>query len=146
MLYLKDTEKWKQFTTYSSLQIIPFWLCYISKILKNESNSQRLWESVTSSVGCVISQRYWKMKAIHNISYQTPAKYKVVLYLKDTEKWKQFTTASSPLNSPVALCYISKILKNESNSQPSEIDRYAISGCVISQRYWKMKAIHNYSL
>ena len=38
---------------------------------------------------------------------------------------------------------IPKILKNESNSQPDNY--YAIDGrsCFVSQRYWKMKAIHN---
>ena len=41
------------------------------------------------------------------------------------------------------LCYISKILKNESNSQPRHRKVFNQSRCVISQRYSKMKAIHN---
>ncbi len=41
-------------------------LCYISKILKNESNSQLYLYLILSILCCVISQRYSKMKAIHN--------------------------------------------------------------------------------
>ena len=117
VLYLKDTEKWKQFTTTTATKLYHCLLCYISKILKNESNSQLNKTVVEICSRCVISQRYWKMKAIHN--WLTPiyrSRY-VVLYLKDTEKWKQFTTM--------------KLI-----ATPEEC-------CVISQRYWKMKAIHN---
>jgi len=61
-------------------------LCYISKILKNESNSQRIVQYSENEYGCVISQRYSKMKAIHNfISIKKQWVY-VVLYLKDTQK------------------------------------------------------------
>ena len=46
----------------------------------------------TNPLCCFVSQRYWKMKAIHNkITIGLPIN-KVVLYPKDTEKWKQFTT------------------------------------------------------
>ena len=117
VLYLKDTEKWKQFTTLIVLQTIRHVLCYISKILKNESNSQQLWKKQKTKKRCVISQRYWKMKAIHNWS----------------KRGKGGTR----------LCYISKILKNESNSQLFSSILYIAKSCVISQRYWKMKAIHN---
>ena len=43
----------------------------------------------------------------------------------------------------IKLCYISKILKNESNSQLGNNNISAVNRCVISQRYSKMKAIHN---
>ena len=42
--------------------------------------------------GCFVSQRYWKMKAIHNEAGGVVTDGFVVLYPKDTEKWKQFTT------------------------------------------------------
>ena len=143
VLYLKDTEKWKQFTTKRAGVHNSQLLCYISKILKNESNSQHIMYAYNCSLRCVISQRYWKMKAIHNS--QTPPKSSniVVLYLKDTEKWKQFTTHREFLRFLALLCYISKILKNESNSQPMVLFPLHSVSCVISQRYWKMKAIHN---
>ena len=41
------------------------------------------------------------------------------------------------------LC-IPKILKNESNSQPGRSFFKGFRGCCVSQRYLKMKAIHNY--
>ena len=118
-------------------------LCYISKILKNESNSQLTINIVIEIISCVISQRYSKMKAIHNRLLSGMLKLKVVLYLKDTQKWKQFTTSSDICSRYLMLCYISKILKNESNSQQCRICNRKLVCCVISQRYSKMKAIHN---
>ena len=47
------------------------------------------------------------------------------------------------MKSFIGLCNISKILKNESNSQHADEIRKPYKGCVISQRYSKMKAIHN---
>ncbi len=61
-------------------------LCYISKILKNESNSQLVPQSTIPLRCCVISQRYSKMKAIHNCIHFIYLLKKVVLYLKDTQK------------------------------------------------------------
>ena len=115
--YLKDTEKWKQLTTIRQQEIYLVWLCRISKILKNESNSQPSSPAVTLEPCCVVSQRYWKMKAIHNTSKTDSSNKGVVSYLKDTEKWKQFTTNNQGMNALLKLCRISKILKNESNSQ-----------------------------
>ncbi|SHK52882.1 hypothetical protein SAMN05444371_2692 [Epilithonimonas mollis] len=37
-------------------------------------------------MSCVVSQRYGKMKAIHNENARVQIKELVVLYLKDTEK------------------------------------------------------------
>ena len=143
VLYPKDTEKWKQFTTIRSSGL-KFWeLFCIPKILKNESNSQLRWNRQWKVVRCFVSQRYWKMKAIHNRRIQGKQARDVVLYPKDTEKWKQFTTFDGFINDMKPLFCIPKILKNESNSQRNgkiEMDR---SCCFVSQRYWKMKAIHN---
>ena len=59
-------------------------LCYISKILKNESNSQLNKAKMEAEECCVISQRYLKMKAIHNCALNLISETIVVLYLKDT--------------------------------------------------------------
>ena len=141
--YLKDTEKWKQFTTYRLLGELWKVLCRISKILKNESNSQPYDNKKYTLFGCVVSQRYWKMKAIHNPAVLQLHWSHVVSYLKDTEKWKQFTTPPKPTLQTRELCRISKILKNESNSQRIIKGWMRYWSCVVSQRYWKMKAIHN---
>ena len=61
-------------------------LCYISKILKNESNSQHNVSLEFLNLSCVISQRYSKMKAIHNELLEAGKVTDVVLYLKDTQK------------------------------------------------------------
>ena len=142
-MYLKDTEKWKQFTTTMKYIQITIKLLCISKILKNESNSQRRLLHFVSFVGCCVSQRYWKMKAIHNTEERELLSICVVVYLKDTEKWKQFTTAWNAIPTAFKLLCISKILKNESNSQQFYYLEYFIVCCCVSQRYWKMKAIHN---
>ena len=116
----------------------------IPKILKNESNSQPPCWIDEIEFSCFVSQRYWKMKAIHNNSLTYLFWNSVVLYPKDTEKWKQFTTNSAGSNNFPSLFCIPKILKNESNSQPQFKDEILKSGCFVSQRYWKMKAIHNW--
>ena len=118
VLYPKDTEKWKQFTTAEKVYRKKLLLFCIPKILKNESNSQPAQVSPVIGYSCFVSQRYWKMKAIHNRGLCAKYFQPVVLYPKDTEKWKQFTTlARGFIFLPVLFC-IPKILKNESNSQP----------------------------
>ena len=145
VLYPKDTEKWKQFTTAMRSVNDGLKLFCIPKILKNESNSQL--ESLQEDLvgGCFVSQRYWKMKAIHNFPIRYIARKNVVLYPKDTEKWKQFTTMLNTILLHYQLFCIPKILKNESNSQLVNDTKKVEPGCFVSQRYWKMKAIHNRS-
>ena len=115
----------------------------IPKILKNESNSQPPSIPALSTNCCFVSQRYWKMKAIHNVSALDFQFDEVVLYPKDTEKWKQFTTFGEWIYFFVLLFCIPKILKNESNSQHIFFSLKFNKCCFVSQRYWKMKAIHN---
>ena len=87
VLYPKDTEKWKQFTTYCHTLTDDKELFCIPKILKNESNSQHNSNWITKADCCFVSQRYWKMKAIHNWHHESAFSQTVVLYPKDTEKW-----------------------------------------------------------
>ena len=115
----------------------------IPKILKNESNSQLEKQHPNLRHSCFVSQRYWKMKAIHNSLCRYRSEVIVVLYPKDTEKWKQFTTFSVMLKITFMLFCIPKILKNESNSQLNGLFHLHPKSCFVSQRYWKMKAIHN---
>ena len=144
VLYPKDTEKWKQFTTFiNSLPDLELLFC-IPKILKNESNSQQNWFLIVVATCCFVSQRYWKMKAIHNDIHLSVWTKSVVLYPKDTEKWKQFTTLVKIQPQEASLFCIPKILKNESNSQHQTYWNERNLSCFVSQRYWKMKAIHNY--
>ena len=117
VLYPKDTEKWKQFTTKTMEKILESKLFCIPKILKNESNSQLRPTNNSTFYCCFVSQRYWKMKAIHNENYLLKIFLIVVLYPKDTEKWKQFTTTNKNWTKDILLFCIPKILKNESNSQ-----------------------------
>ena len=116
----------------------------IPKILKNESNSQPVNAPFITSPSCFVSQRYWKMKAIHNVCDYFSISDIVVLYPKDTEKWKQFTTDIISFRLSLRLFCIPKILKNESNSQLPKETLMLSDSCFVSQRYWKMKAIHNF--
>ena len=142
-MYPKDTEKWKQFTTEVYSQRFVLWLFCIPKILKNESNSQHFASKSLIAQSCFVSQRYWKMKAIHNNNEMEKLNNSVVLYPKDTEKWKQFTTQYVLSLFCRQLFCIPKILKNESNSQLFSLSNSIEDSCFVSQRYWKMKAIHN---
>ena len=143
VVYPKDTEKWKQFTTKGIASKCWLLLLCIPKILKNESNSQRTLVRNRNKSGCCVSQRYWKMKAIHNTRTIKKLSNQVVVYPKDTEKWKQFTTSKASNKIKRTLLCIPKILKNESNSQQINYARRCRKSCCVSQRYWKMKAIHN---
>ena len=143
VLYPKDTEKWKQFTTSFVFATIIEVLFCIPKILKNESNSQLPGTEKVNPWRCFVSQRYWKMKAIHNPKAPVWILNFVVLYPKDTEKWKQFTTLITSMFFVSSLFCIPKILKNESNSQLLWFGSLYVFSCFVSQRYWKMKAIHN---
>jgi len=116
-LYPKDTQKWKQFTTGMLMILIVRSLYCIPKILKNESNSQLTSPIMSKLTSCIVSQRYSKMKAIHNPDGIWEDYVSVVLYPKDTQKWKQFTTESTQKKLLRLLYCIPKILKNESNSQ-----------------------------
>ena len=60
-------------------------LCYITKISKIESNSQLGTESKEIVHCCVISQRYPKLKAIHNLNWNISHLMLVVLYHKDIQ-------------------------------------------------------------
>ena len=144
VLYPKDTEKWKQFTTRKGFKSFQDLLFCIPKILKNESNSQLALVMSFIRLSCFVSQRYWKMKAIHNNLFLNIFYIRVVLYPKDTEKWKQFTTADMSKYNTTKLFCIPKILKNESNSQQDAVQEAVEHCCFVSQRYWKMKAIHNW--
>ena len=143
VVYPKDTEKWKQFTTTVVTGVRNGSLLCIPKILKNESNSQQRGLPQSVDYCCCVSQRYWKMKAIHNARLFVTGINRVVVYPKDTEKWKQFTTPGRSKSWAIKLLCIPKILKNESNSQhPKQVTKLK-GRCCVSQRYWKMKAIHN---
>ena len=145
-MYPKDTEKWKQFTTKLTSRLKTAMLLCIPKILKNESNSQQLPYKSPHTYSCCVSQRYWKMKAIHNRPEFIDIQKNVVVYPKDTEKWKQFTTPLQMVIYDLKLLCIPKILKNESNSQQPFAKFCILIGCCVSQRYWKMKAIHNWTM
>ncbi len=60
-------------------------LCYITKIFKIESNSQLTLTYDDMFLRCVISQRYSKLKAIHNASDTKHVDALVVLYHKDIQ-------------------------------------------------------------
>ena len=168
VLYPKDTEKWKQFTTFPFRYLFTKMLFCIPKILKNESNSQQVLSDFTSFMSCFVSQRYWKMKAIHNSPARTS--FAILLFCipkilkneSNSQQWgkhchnelccfvsqrywkmKAIHNRRSRLFLFSLLFCIPKILKNESNSQRKKRVENSLCGCFVSQRYWKMKAIHN---
>ena len=90
--YVKDTNFWKQFTTYvDSLALIKL-LLIMSKIQISESNSQLWSNNLMINYSCWLCQRYKFLKAIHNSKTTVTIGGDVVDYVKDTNFWKQFTT------------------------------------------------------
>ena len=88
---IKDTNFWKQFTTFFSKMFLVF--------------------------SCSEYQRYKLLKAIHNITQSQPKLRVVAQNIKDTNFWKQFTTAFEQQHYLIELLRISKIQTFESNSQ-----------------------------
>ena len=140
---IKDTEFWKQFTTILAVKVYPLELLLVSKILNSESNSQRAKIDCIINACCCWYQRYWILKAIHNYCIRFRAWTRVVVGIKDTEFWKQFTTAISSIYCSLWLLLVSKILNSESNSQQVIYTNCYPLGCCWYQRYWILKAIHN---
>ena len=114
---IKDTEFWKQFTTTSWLILDGGMLLLVSKILNSESNSQLVVGLAILADCCCWYQRYWILKAIHNSNDTFVSMFEVVVGIKDTEFWKQFTTVNCTSTKDECCCWY--------------------------QRYWILKAIHN---
>ena len=114
---IKDTNYWKQFTTWIHLYPSDGMLFRISKIPIIESNSQ-----------------LYKVIGDWNV---------VVSNIKDTNYWKQFTTVHLDARISCLLFRISKIPIIESNSQQMTYVPTMSQGCFEYQRYQLLKAIHN---
>ena len=140
---IKDTVYWKQFTTKAPVIANRYELLLVSKILFIESNSQQVVLVYLKMFRCCWYQRYCLLKAIHNIgTYMTIASF-VVVGIKDTVYWKQFTTAANGFNKYFGLLLVSKILFIESNSQLNFLSFIMLLCCCWYQRYCLLKAIHN---
>ena len=140
---IKDTVYWKQFTTVRFVDCVINQLLLVSKILFIESNSQPLQVFYIVHISCCWYQRYCLLKAIHNhccISYPNII---VVVGIKDTVYWKQFTTSTATSFTASELLLVSKILFIESNSQPNVFLIVYVTSCCWYQRYCLLKAIHN---
>ena len=139
----KDTNFWKQFTTYLFHNGICGQLFQTTKIQTFESNSQLAARADGVKSCCFRLQRYKLLKAIHNLPIIKSNNNYVVSDYKDTNFWKQFTTYCYIADSHFMLFQTTKIQTFESNSQP--IQRYIKGGigCFRLQRYKLLKAIHN---
>ena len=119
-------------------------LLLVSKILNSESNSQHAALLTHNIYCCCWYQRYWILKAIHNGSALYSIRWVVVVGIKDTEFWKQFTTRTGSSRYKRTLLLVSKILNSESNSQRAIQRPMKLNCCCWYQRYWILKAIHNH--
>ena len=124
-------------------RIVSEMLLLVSKILFIESNSQHFYASVQLFHCCCWYQRYCLLKAIHNSWLTMCRLITVVVGIKDTVYWKQFTTPVLRKQQWSLLLLVSKILFIESNSQPVIFISDETSGCCWYQRYCLLKAIHN---
>ena len=120
--YVKDTNFWKQFTTYVAGGRNKLKLLIMSKIQISESNSQQSIDDPAGTISCWLCQRYKFLKAIHNIVEFFSIPYPVVDYVKDTNFWKQFTTKIHTIKWINRLLIMSKIQISESNSQQNSFN------------------------
>ena len=140
---IKDTNFWKQFTTYRPAGRYSQLLLRISKIQTFESNSQHLHRRKIWYWRCSEYQRYKLLKAIHNFIWLFVYVPLVAQNIKDTNFWKQFTTGFAQKNIFGWLLRISKIQTFESNSQLGYYSILKRTCCSEYQRYKLLKAIHN---
>ena len=139
----KDTNFWKQFTTDKRNNRRNITLFQTTKIQIFESNSQREVSKPKKLYSCFKLQRYKFLKAIHNGRFQSQRNDIVVSNYKDTNFWKQFTTAETFGQKEVWLFQTTKIQTFESNSQQRNHILLYILCCFRLQRYKLLKAIHN---
>ena len=141
----KDTNFWKQFTTFAFVSNSCKSLFQTTKIQTFESNSQLHKPYRRCLPRCFRLQRYKLLKAIHNNRLPPPNRDTVVSDYKDTNFWKQFTTFAFVSNSCKSLFQTTKIQTFESNSQLHKPYRRCLPRCFRLQRYKLLKAIHNLS-
>ena len=113
----KDTNFWKQFTTFPYFHVSFIMMFAVTKIQIFESNSQHLCNSAFPRVRCSPSQRYKFLKAIHNLWIVYSRRKADVRRHKDTNFWKQFTTFNNYVATQYAMFAVTKIQIFESNSQ-----------------------------
>ena len=114
-----------------------------SKIQFFESKSQPTVDAGVWRFSCLSSQRYNFLKANHNRVLRFLWSPSVVYQVKDTIFWKQITTQQSGCWWEKGLFIKSKIQFFESKSQHNNQDADEKKGCLSSQRYNFLKAIHN---
>ena len=139
----KDTNFWKQFTTYVGGCDAAMKLFQTTKIQTFESNSQPILNEYAKRSRCFRLQRYKLLKAIHNNKSDYEDEKVVVSDYKDTNFWKQFTTIQSSCKNTKKLFQTTKIQTFESNSQPWRFGITVAPRCFRLQRYKLLKAIHN---
>ncbi len=111
----------------------------MSKILFFESKSQLVSKCIFSPLGCFLCQRYFFLKANHNLLLLLTLLFRVVSYVKDTFFWKQITTALITCSAWYLLFLMSKILFFESKSQlpPPPPPAYIVVSYVKDTFFWK---------
>ena len=121
---------------HRSMRIILFTM---SKIQIFESNSQRLQPLYNIIMDCSRCQRYKFLKAIHNLTSSLGLWEQTVHDVKDTNFWKQFTTAFWHMNKNYQLFTMSKIQIFESNSQHTHYLLYLVVTVhdVKDTNFWK---------
>ncbi len=82
--YVKDTFFWKQITTGALLSTYVSLLFLMSKILFFESKSQPVANISNINTCCFLCQRYFFLKANHNLMWVRVRFHRVVSYVKDT--------------------------------------------------------------
>ena len=143
VLNTSKIQKWKQFTTQTSITLNFRKLSSIRQRYKNESNSQHLQVHQIFKSHCPQYVKDTKMKAIHNVPARMCRHFLTVLNTSKIQKWKQFTTGQMKSKVHLRLSSIRQRYKNESNSQRFRRVGFIPGNCPQYVKDTKMKAIHN---
>ena len=134
---------WKQFTTWSFVNLRQPVLCSKNEYTKSESNSQRWLRNNPILNHCVQRTNIQNLKAIHNLWHKILKNDKIVFKERIYKIWKQFTTELSKENYGYWLCSKNEYTKSESNSQPTKGIKVHYKHCVQRTNIQNLKAIHN---
>ena len=138
-----NLQKWKEFTTLIKYYNVFNGLRLLTRIYKNERNSQRYIFHKIFSICWDFSREFTKMKGIHNNYSVLCANAYVETSHANLQKWKEFTTIKYYLTFFALLRLLTRIYKNERNSQHFTRQELLEWCWDFSREFTKMKGIHN---
>ena len=134
---------WKQFTTVFFCAPHCRGLLRSVQRYKFESNSQRIFDAISSYMRCCDQYKDTNLKAIHNLPLKSMYVGSVVAISTKIQIWKQFTTEKRKQLDEQMLLRSVQRYKFESNSQLIYLCSFISFCCCDQYKDTNLKAIHN---